>query len=435
MRRGRKNDILPGGKTVFQLLEERAPGLYDDIYDKFVVGFGGMVKENDYKIAYYKDDAKLSLAWIKYYSENDNLTFAARKDYRSYLKENKVYFECEPQNHDIIIEALENVMASFNREEEKGTIERRKKNRWSEAKLAFTCEEDPKKVEEARNCLIMLAENVDPITLETATLETLKRQEVKEKLLYCAELLSKLSYEKQVDDKILEANVKLLLAKIDGDSKPTFDKSKVQTSRLAVSVNTFLARINKATSGNGKKFTTQKIYDFLEKSGYVCEEEVQVVKTLKEKRLTDKGAEIGLYTKSKIDVKTGEITEQIVLSNKAQTFIIDNIQEIYGDEIFVEEGKVELIEEKIEQEAQVNSLLEDRVSIREQENVKIVNEAIPLGSKPRPIRVGEKWTAGEEMQLAHEYTELGFSISEIARIHSRKNGGIRARLKAMGLLK
>ena len=47
---------------------------------------------------------------------------------------------------------------------------------------------------------------------------------------------------------------------------------------------------------------------------------------------------------------------------------------------------------------------------------------------------GQLWSKEEEDKLVSEYTELKLSISEIAQLHNRKNGGIRARLKKLGLI-
>ena len=46
---------------------------------------------------------------------------------------------------------------------------------------------------------------------------------------------------------------------------------------------------------------------------------------------------------------------------------------------------------------------------------------------------GEKWTEEEESRLVKEFNQ-GFSIGEIASMHNRKKGGIRARVKRLGLI-
>lgn len=49
------------------------------------------------------------------------------------------------------------------------------------------------------------------------------------------------------------------------------------------------------------------------------------------------------------------------------------------------------------------------------------------------VNIGAKWTTDEEEKLKQEF-ESGLSISDIARMHKRNSGGIRARLKKLGLI-
>lgn len=53
--------------------------------------------------------------------------------------------------------------------------------------------------------------------------------------------------------------------------------------------------------------------------------------------------------------------------------------------------------------------------------------------KNRPDGAGASWTVEEDKQLDEEYN-LGMKVSEIAKIHDRTNGAIRARLKKHGLM-
>ena len=47
---------------------------------------------------------------------------------------------------------------------------------------------------------------------------------------------------------------------------------------------------------------------------------------------------------------------------------------------------------------------------------------------------GQLWSKDEEDKLVYEYIEQKLSISEIAKLHNRNNGGISARLKKLGLI-
>lgn len=51
----------------------------------------------------------------------------------------------------------------------------------------------------------------------------------------------------------------------------------------------------------------------------------------------------------------------------------------------------------------------------------------------RPDGAGASWTEEEDKQLDDEFCS-NMKISEIARIHDRTNGAIRARLKKHGLI-
>ncbi len=51
----------------------------------------------------------------------------------------------------------------------------------------------------------------------------------------------------------------------------------------------------------------------------------------------------------------------------------------------------------------------------------------------RPDGAGASWTEEEDRQPDEEYG-FGMKISEIAKIHDRTNGAIRARLKKRGFI-
>jgi ATP-dependent DNA helicase RecQ len=51
----------------------------------------------------------------------------------------------------------------------------------------------------------------------------------------------------------------------------------------------------------------------------------------------------------------------------------------------------------------------------------------------RPDGAGASWSEEEDKQLDEEFNS-GMKISEIAKIHDRTNGAIRARLRKHGLM-
>ena len=49
------------------------------------------------------------------------------------------------------------------------------------------------------------------------------------------------------------------------------------------------------------------------------------------------------------------------------------------------------------------------------------------------VNAGQAWAEDEDRRLTEEF-EAGMKIAEIARVHGRTNGAIRARLKRQGLI-
>ncbi|MBO7178217.1 MAG: hypothetical protein J6V69_03880, partial [Clostridia bacterium] len=220
-----------------------------------------------------------------------------------------------------------------------------------------------------------------------------------------------------VSEEELKENVSALLDKIDWVERFSFDKDKVALSIKPVSVTSFITKINRAVSGN-KRLSSKNLYAYLTRCGYVSEREVQVVKTVKEQIPTDMGAEIGLTVKEQVDAKTGEVSEKIILSHKAQSFIIENVENILTDS-----------EEIVKTE--VSNPIIDNAIAEIEENKKDVDYT----PKVKPQRIGERWLPQEEMALVNEYTEKGYSIKQIAETHGRNPKGIRERLKRLGLVK
>ncbi|MCM1130398.1 MAG: UvrD-helicase domain-containing protein [Roseburia sp.] len=61
------------------------------------------------------------------------------------------------------------------------------------------------------------------------------------------------------------------------------------------------------------------------------------------------------------------------------------------------------------------------------------NKVVIQRKKDQNESIGKKWNAEEEKQLLEEYSQ-GMKFSEIAKLHSRNSGGIRARLKKLGVI-
>ena len=100
-----------------------------------------------------------------------------------------------------------------------------------------------------------------------------------------------------------------------------------------------------------------------------------------------------------------------------RVLLAKNIKEKYGEEItkiirdFVNSGK--------HKDHIIESVSEDEFS---KANISVLESMI-----------GKPWTKEEENKLIEEFNR-GLRISDIAKLHNRNNGGIRARLKRLGLI-
>ncbi len=59
-----------------------------------------------------------------------------------------------------------------------------------------------------------------------------------------------------------------------------------------------------------------------------------------------------------------------------------------------------------------------------QEDIENINDSM----------IGQKWTEDEEVRLIDAFMDEKLSIKEIAKRHSRKEGGIRSRLRKLRLI-
>lgn len=98
----------------------------------------------------------------------------------------------------------------------------------------------------------------------------------------------------------------------------------------------------------------------------------------------------------------------------------------FTEATWVEYGSVmvKVIKEHIENSVHIGQCLNVKA---ENEQTNFVNMAM-AGSM-----VGKAWSNDEENKLIEEYKQ-GLTISKIAKLHNRKSGGIRARLRKLGLI-
>lgn len=144
-------------------------------------------------------------------------------------------------------------------------------------------------------------------------------------------------------------------------------------------------------------FKQSVLTEWLLQNGYLNKDKKPVLKNVIVYSTTEASNDIGIIEQDRIDTETGEIKKSIVLTKLAQEFIVNNLENIIG----------------------ITEAIKPPKDIR---NYQELNMA------------GQKWTEEEQESLIHEFTEGELSLEQIAGLHHRKVGGIRARLKKLGLI-
>lgn len=158
------------------------------------------------------------------------------------------------------------------------------------------------------------------------------------------------------------------------------------------------------TADNVRKCTYKKIWEFLFTSGYVTEEQVDGVWS---KIPTEIGLLRGITIKERIS--------EMGFHFKSLLFPPDIQREVV--ESFISVDNTQMKEESDSSDKSEKTF--DRADYNRKKN--------------KPEGAGAAWTQEEDEQLENEYKD-GLTISDIAKIHKRTRGGIRARLKKHGLV-
>lgn len=246
------------------------------------------------------------------------------------------------------------------------------------------------KLQKAKFYLEMLACSMDPTTQEFIESEVLQKRKVKDVLMYVSSVLEEL-----IENKGEVVNI----------SKPiSFQVSRLNKYAIALSnepiqLSNLMARINKQVDTKTmRKLGASKISKWLIEQGYLVNEKVSVVKEISQLTITNNAESFGIVMDNQVDERTGEIKPCLLLTRKAQEYIVDNLETILGEEI-----------------------------------VESMPNEVPMA--PNYSMRGQRWSKEEEDKLVSEYTEQKLSISGIAKLHNRNNGGVRARLEKLGLIK
>ncbi len=245
------------------------------------------------------------------------------------------------------------------------------------------------RLQKAKFYLEMLACSMDPTTQEFIESEVLQKKEIKDMLKYVSTVLEELIGNNGEVIKVIKP-INFQVSKL--------NKQAIILSNEPIQLSSLMARINKQVDTKTmRKLGASKVSKWLIEQGYLVNEKVSVVKEVSQLTITDNAESFGIVIDNKVDEKTGEIKPCVLLTRKAQEYIVDNLENILAEEI---------VENKEE-----NISLKTNCSMR-----------------------GQLWSKEEEDKLVFEYVEQKLTISEIARLHNRNNGGIRARLKKLGLV-
>lgn len=241
----------------------------------------------------------------------------------------------------------------------------------------------------AKSYLEFLAHSIDPTTEESIKDSVLQKPEIQDMIFYTISLL---------DELIANEGEVVNVATPTEFSVEKIDRNAISISDQPIQIGGFVKRINQQVDNTKmRSFKPLQLTEWLLNNGYLIKDKRPVVRNVTVYSITESSKEIGIVEQEKINSETGEIKKSVVLTKTAQEFIVNNLDNIVG-------------------------LAEDIKSSANSDNHSTEN------------MVGRKWTKDEEKRLIHEFTEEKLTIKQIANLHCRKTGGIRARLIRLGLI-
>lgn len=198
------------------------------------------------------------------------------------------------------------------------------------------------------------------------------------------ELLNKLLVNKNIENNVQSLVDKILEPEVTKFDSNSIDKDLVDLSENPIALSEFLLKINSLVDKDKyKALSIRTVVAWLIKNNYINENKIQVIKEVVKYSATEKGKEIGILEDNEVDSKTGETYPSYLLSKKAQSYLLDNL---------------------------------DNICMK-----KVVKE-------------NNRWTEEEQKQLIDEFVYKNMSVAEIAKIHNRTEVAIDSRLKKVGLI-
>lgn len=106
-------------------------------------------------------------------------------------------------------------------------------------------------------------------------------------------------------------------------------KRFVEITREPVTPTVFINHINRAVDTAAmEKLSIRRVNAWLLKNGYIAETRQPTVVTRTVMKPMEKAVEIGIQEQEQTDPRTGEIKPRIVLTSRAQAFLLDNLENI-----------------------------------------------------------------------------------------------------------
>lgn len=187
-------------------------------------------------------------------------------------------------------------------------------------------------IERAKMYLKLLSDGVHPVSGELIPDDSAFMDEkVKRCFLFISQILDEYV---ELSEKVerLEADKEkatVVIAKKQEFSITQEQCDSIKLSKEPLTVLAFMKNVNSVIdSDNMEKLSSTRINKWLSEKGLVTTEKVQTVVNKTVYKPSDFATRIGIVEEEFVDKKSGEVKAQIKLSESAQLFIIENLEEI-----------------------------------------------------------------------------------------------------------
>ena len=187
-------------------------------------------------------------------------------------------------------------------------------------------------IERAKMYLKLLSDGVHPVSGDLIPGDSAFMDEkVKRCFLFISQILDEYV---ELSEKVerLEADKEkatVVIAKKQEFSITQEQCDSIKLSKEPLSVLAFMKNVNSVIdSDNMEKLSSTRINKWLSEKGLVTTEKVQTVVNKTVYKPSDFATRIGIVEEEFVDKKSGEVKAQIKLSESAQLFIIENLEQI-----------------------------------------------------------------------------------------------------------